>query len=179
MTDAVFRLAPKAKVWTPGLMNLARDISRFGAAKTLCWHKGFAQAGNGLGGASTWEPVLVISAAHRALANDYLDFKTDRVTVDGRPLRDYHPCPKPVALFAHLAEAFCAAGGLIYEPFCGSGTTVLAAQMTGRRCAAMEISPGYIDVAVARWERQTGLKATLAETGETFEAVKARRYEVV
>lgn len=172
----VFALAPAAKVWTPGGNNLARDVVRFGKAKVLYWHKRFAAAGNGLGGASTVEPVLVVGPPkHRALANDYLDFKTDRVEVAGKSLRELHPCPKPAALYAHLAEAFCAKGGAIYEPFSGSGTTLIAAEMTGRRCFAIELSPAYVDVAVKRWEDFAGRTAVLEATGQSFREVADER----
>lgn len=172
----VFALAPAAKVWSPGGNNLARDVVRFGKAKVLYWHKRFAAAGNGLGGASTVEPVLVVGPPkHRALANDYLDFKTDRVEVAGKSLRELHPCPKPAALYAHLAEAFCAKGGAIYEPFSGSGTTLIAAEMTGRRCFAIELSPAYVDVAVRRWEDFAGRVAVLEATGQSFREVADER----
>ena len=49
----------------------------------------------------------------------------------------------------------------VYEPFSGSGTTIIAAEMTGRCCYAMELSPAYVDVAVKRWEDFTGKKAVL------------------
>jgi hypothetical protein len=163
-----FKLGPKAKVWTPGLHNLARDIGRFGDAKTLVWHKGFAQAGNGLGGASTWEPVLVIMPKRKKLPNDYLDFKTDREELGGKMLRKHHPCPKPVALFVHLIECLATERGTIHEPFGGSGTTLIAAEMAGRICGAVEIFPGYVDVILQRWEAFTGEKAVHAESGELF-----------
>ena len=50
-------------------------------------------------------------------------------------------------------------GELVYEPFCGSGTAIIAAEMTGRRCYAIEQSPAFVDAAVARWERFTGRQA--------------------
>jgi hypothetical protein len=49
---------------------------------------------------------------------------------------------------------------LVYEPFCGSGTAIIAAELTGRRCRALELSPAYCDVAVRRWEAFTGRKAS-------------------
>ena len=173
----VFALAPPGKVWTPGGMNLGRDINRFGKARVLIWHKGFAAAGNGLGGASTIEPVLVIEPPRRKLPNDYLDFKTDREQLGGKSLVEYHPCPKPVALFTHLAEAFCPEKGSIYEPFSGSGTTLIASEMTGRTCFACELDPAYVDVAVRRWQDFTGETATLQATGQTFAEVEAERME--
>jgi ParB-like chromosome segregation protein Spo0J len=168
----VFALGPQAKVWTPGLMNLARDISRFGQTRQVFWHKGFAAAGNGLGGASTVEPVLVLDPPRKALPNDYLHFGTDRLDVAGQDLRDLHPCPKPVALYAHLAEAFTERGGVIYEPFGGSGTTLIACEQTGRRCRAMEIDPAYCDVIVQRWQEFADKEATLAANGQTFAEVR-------
>lgn len=171
----VFALAPGPKCWTPGLMNLARDIGRFGETKVLVWHKGFAAAGNGLGGASTWEPVLVVAPKRRKLANDYLDFKTDREELGGKMLREHHPCPKPVALFTHLAEAFAPPGGRVYEPFSGSGTTIIACELAKRRCSAMEIDPAYVDVALMRWEGFSGEEATLMASGASFKAVRLDR----
>lgn len=180
LVEKVFRHAPAAKVWSPGSNNLARDISRFGKAKTIYWHKGFAAAGNGLGGAATIEPFLVVGPPkHKKLPNDYLDFKTDRVEVAGKSLREHHPCPKPAALYAHLAEAFCRKGGLIYEPFSGSGTTLVACSMAGRTCRALEIDPAYVDVAVMRWQEFTGETARLQETGRSFDEVVAERGEAV
>lgn len=61
-------------------------------------------------------------------------------------------------------------GELIYEPFSGSGTTIIAAEQTGRICYAMELSPAYVDVAVRRWQQYTGKRATHAVTGQEFGA---------
>jgi hypothetical protein len=171
-----FALGPDAKVWTPGLPNLARDISRLGRARVLIWVKKFAAAGNGLGGASTWEPILVLGRTpERKLKNDVLEVMTDRETVNGVSLRKLHSCPKPVALYSALAEALTKPGQSIYEPFSGSGTTLIACEKTGRHCSAVEITPVYVDVAVERWQNFTGLEATLEETGETFSQMKGRR----
>ena len=145
-----WELGPEAKAWTCGLMNLSRDLGWNPDAKVLCWHKGFAQAGNGLGGASTWEPVLVAGVKGGTLPNDYLHFGTDRI----EGLRDLHSCPKPVALFGHLIEHL--AGAIVFDPFSGSGTTLIACENLGRRCRAVEISPGYVAVALERWATHTG-----------------------
>ena len=63
----------------------------------------------------------------------------------------------------------------VYEPFCGSGTTIIAAEMTGRRCLAMELEPAYVDVGVRRWQEFVGGEAILEETGECFKEVMTRR----
>jgi len=65
-------------------------------------------------------------------------------------------------------------GQAIYEPFLGSGTTLIAAESTGRVCHAVELDPLYVDVAVRRWQAFTG-KAALAPEGLTFDAVAAER----
>ena len=79
-----------------------------------------------------------------------------------------HPCPKPINFWAWLMKRTSEAGELVYEPFSGSGTTIIAAEQTGRRCYAMELSPNYVDVAVRRWQQFTGKRATLEATGAEF-----------
>jgi DNA modification methylase len=59
-------------------------------------------------------------------------------------------------------------GGLCYEPFSGSGTQIIAAEQLGRRCYAMEIEPRYVDVAVRRWCKLTGLQAVRESDGAVF-----------
>jgi DNA modification methylase len=66
-------------------------------------------------------------------------------------------------------------GQAIYEPFSGSGTTIIAAEMTGRFCYAIEINPVYVDVAVERWQQFTGQDATHATSGQTLEQIMASR----
>ena len=73
-----------------------------------------------------------------------------------------HPAVFPVALPAAYIEACCNLDGSVYEPFCGSGTTLIAAEQLGRKCYGMEISPQYCDVIVKRWETLTGRVATRA-----------------
>lgn len=74
-----------------------------------------------------------------------------------------HPTQKPVELFKRPILWHTGPGDLIYEPFLGSGTCLIAAEATGRRCFAMERDPAYCDVAVARWEQFTGKKAERQE----------------
>ena len=63
----------------------------------------------------------------------------------------------------------------IYEPFSGSGTTIIAAEQLGRRCFAIEIEPLYVDVAVRRWQKLTGKDAVLESTGKTWAETAAER----
>ena len=66
-------------------------------------------------------------------------------------------------------------GELIYEPFLGSGTTLAAADITGRVCYGLELDPKYVDVTVSRWQDLTGKQATLEGYGRTFDAVAQDR----
>ena len=70
-----------------------------------------------------------------------------------------HPTVLPVAQVEAVLTAFSDPGDLIYEPFCGSGTQIVAAERAERRCFAMELDPVYCDVAVRRWEMATGKEA--------------------
>jgi hypothetical protein len=70
-----------------------------------------------------------------------------------------HPTQKPLVLFETPIRNHLRAGEALYEPFCGSGTALIAAERTGCRCYAMEIDPIYVDVALARWERFSGSTA--------------------
>jgi DNA modification methylase len=64
-------------------------------------------------------------------------------------------------------------GQAIYEPFSGSGTTLIAAEIEGRACHAVELSPAYVDVAILCWQAFTGQNATHAETGAIFAEIQA------
>ena len=68
-----------------------------------------------------------------------------------------------------------ARGGLCYEPFSGSGSQIMAGEANGRRVFAMEISPAYVDVAVERWQAETGRDAILDADGRTFAQVRTER----
>jgi DNA modification methylase len=72
---------------------------------------------------------------------------------------ELHPTQKPVELFEIPIRNHTRPGQAVLEPFAGSGTQIIAAEKTGRRCFALEIEPLYVDVAVARWEAFTGKKA--------------------
>jgi DNA modification methylase len=69
-------------------------------------------------------------------------------------------------------------GQAVYEPFCGSGTTIIAAEMTGRACFAIEIDPAYVDVAIQRWQAFTGNVAKREADDQTFDETAAVRREL-
>jgi DNA modification methylase len=74
-----------------------------------------------------------------------------------------HPTQKPLLLFETPIRNHLKAGEALYEPFCGSGTALIAAERTGTRCYAMEIDPIYVEVALRRWERFSGQAAVRAD----------------
>ena len=84
-----------------------------------------------------------------------------------------HGTQKPVECMKRPIENNSSPGQALYEPFSGSGTTIIAAEMTGRLVHAIEIDPAYVDVAVKRWQDFTGRKATLDADGRDFDAVAA------
>jgi DNA modification methylase len=86
-----------------------------------------------------------------------------------------HPTVKPVALVADAIKDCSRRNDLVLDPFAGSGTVLIAAERTGRRAAALEIDPHYVDIAVKRWQEYTGKAAVLVETGKTFEEVSEER----
>jgi DNA modification methylase len=86
-----------------------------------------------------------------------------------------HSTQKPVECMKRPIENNSSPGQAVYEPFSGSGTTIIAGEMTGRHVHALELEPAYVDVAVARWQNFTGNKAVLEETGRTFAEVAADR----
>ena len=86
-----------------------------------------------------------------------------------------HPTVKPVALVADAIRDCSKRGEIVLDPFCGSGTVLIAAERTGRKARALEIDPHYVDVAVRRWENYTGKRALLGPLGETFEEIAEMR----
>jgi DNA modification methylase len=86
-----------------------------------------------------------------------------------------HGTQKPVECMRRPIENNSSPGQAIYDPFNGSGTTIIAAEMTGRSCLAVEIDPAYVDVTVLRWQAFTGSAATLLGVGKSFAEMAAER----
>jgi DNA modification methylase len=90
----------------------------------------------------------------------YGGFRRNNVLEYPRPTASrLHPTMKPVEMLKQLIEDGSPSGAVVYEPFCGSGSSIIAAEMLDRRCIAIELDPLYVDVAVQRWEAFTGRKA--------------------
>ena len=86
-----------------------------------------------------------------------------------------HGTQKPVELMRRPILNHTERGDSVYDPFLGSGTTLIAAEQTERACYGLEIDPRYVDVIVRRWQEFSGNRATLAGTDQTFEQVRDTR----
>ena len=103
-----------------------------------------------------WKP----GSAHRPMP----DRKQTTVWEFDRPKRSAeHPTMKPVGLYLKMLENSTGKKHAILEPFCGSGTTMIACEQADRKCYGMEISPMYCDVILRRWEDFTGGEAVLVD----------------
>lgn len=80
----------------------------------------------------------------------------------------FHPTPKPIEMVEDALKDVSKRGALVLEPFLGSGTTLLAAERSGRRACCVELDPAYVDVAIERWQAMTGKEAVHANSGNTF-----------
>ncbi len=141
---------------------------------TMAW---FVPAGAGCGpwGFTCWQPILAYGK------DPYLARGLGRrpdalVKTETADNALGHPCSKPVGVWSWFMErGSIERGDLIFDPFSGSGTTLVAAEQLSRRCYGLEIDPGYCDVIVHRWQNLTGEQATLDGDGRTFEEIKATR----
>ena len=86
-----------------------------------------------------------------------------------------HSTQKPIECMKRPIENNSAPGEAVYEPFSGSGTTLIACELTGRQCYAMELDPLYVDMAVRRWQQFTGAKAVRQRDHVSFDDAAAAR----
>ncbi len=86
-----------------------------------------------------------------------------------------HSTQKPVECMRRPIMNNSSPGQAVYEPFAGSGTTIIAAEMTGRACHAIELNPLYVDITIRRWQAFTGEAAVHEASGDHFDAVAQQR----
>ncbi len=98
-----------------------------------------------------------------------------RIASRGQDAETAHGTQKPVECMRRPIENNSSPGQAVYEPFCGSGTTIIAAEMSGRACHAIELSPAYVDVATRRWQDFTGQRAVLDGDGRPFHGIEEAR----
>lgn len=98
---------------------------------------------------------------------------------DARRGLQEHPTVKPVAMLQDALLDMTDRGDIVLDPFLGSGSTLIAAEKTSRRCRGIELDPLYVDVILRRYHEVTGHHGILSETGETFPEVAERRLQEV
>jgi DNA modification methylase len=112
---------------------------------------------------------------HRSNVWDYPGANSfGRATEDGNLLA-LHPTVKPVAMVADAILDCSARGDIVLDPFLGSGTTLMAAERTGRRCHGIEFDLSYIDTVIRRWQALTGEDARRATDGHTFTELQVQQ----
>jgi DNA modification methylase len=166
---------------------LAAAAPVFGAPKQLCvWSKD--NAGMGTFYRSQHELVFVFKKGNAPHVNNFELGQNGRYrtnvwnyagvntfTGKGYELLALHPTVKPTALIADAIRDCSHRNGLILDPFAGSGTILIAAERTGRHARAIELDARYVDVALNRWIRVTGVQPLLDGTGQTWEQVRRDR----
>lgn len=95
------------------------------------------------------------------------------ISSGGQDTETVHGTQKPVECMRRPIQNNSSPGQAVYDPFLGSGTTLIAAQTTGRVCLGVEVDPAYVDVAVRRWQAFTGENATLLAGGRSFDVIAA------
>jgi DNA modification methylase len=97
---------------------------------------------------------------------------------DRMDLLGTHPTVKPVAMIADALRDVTRRGEVVLDVFLGSGSTLIAAEETGRICIGVELDPLYVDAAIRRWQKRTGKDAVHVVSGETFDAIYERAVSV-
>ena len=120
---------------------------------------------------------------HAAQPNERLELSGVNLARRGRTRGlDLHPTVKPIAMVSDAILDVTQRGDIVLDPFCGSGTTILAAERTGRRGYAIELDPGHVDTAIDRWQRMTKQTAVHAKRqdlrGNARRATTRRRWDV-
>lgn len=115
-----------------------------------------------------WTPGAAHLAPPTRNLDTILEFDRPRVSKD-------HPTEKPLALVQHCVETSSKRGAIILDPFAGSGTTLIAAESSGRVARCIEVDPRYCDVIVRRWQETTGKQATLDGDERSFDEVTDER----
>jgi DNA modification methylase len=134
--------------------------------------------------AFSWEPILIFKKGkHPRIENQFISeliqectdtWKIETVASQNES-KGYHCAAFPVALPIKALKCYSPSDSIVYDPFLGSGTTLIAADQLDRICYGIEIEPRYVDAAVRRWQDHTGQEARLEATGQTWSDVEIER----
>ena len=130
----------------------------FTVKETICWDKssGFPSASKGIL-SRNWELIFVMSKGDKYFNTQGTnEVRFNRWKIDSGNQRDDHHATFPVTLAEKAIEDFSLQNFKVFEPFAGSGSTLIACEKTGRRCFGMEIDPHYVDVIVERYKKFCG-----------------------
>jgi DNA modification methylase len=139
--------------------------------ETICWDKGagFPSASRGIL-SRNWELIFVLSKGGKYTTTQAENEPRWAKWDIPRPRQlEEHKATFPVDLATRAMDDFGSKEDRVYDPFLGSGTTLIAAEQPSRKCYGMEISPAYCDVIVKRWQDFTGQQAIHSVTGEAFD----------
>lgn len=155
------RAKAKVVVLTPGNKNHRLYAN---PTWTMAW---FVPAGTGRGpwGFCCWQPILCYGGDPKLATGR--GSHPDAIVHTESAAKLGHPCSKPINFWTWLLERASEPGQTIYDPFVGSGTSVIAAERTGRKCLAIDLSPGYVDITIKRWQNYTGKLAVLEHSGKS------------
>lgn len=96
-------------------------------------------------------------------------------SIDRPSVNDLHPTMKPVELVQPAVRNSSKSPGVVFDPFGGSGSTLIACETTGRRARLIELDPRYVDVIVRRWQDYQGRKAVRESDGREFDRIAVER----
>jgi DNA modification methylase len=146
--------------WDEWLTKALAAVPSEESVQTLVWVKQHAQFGNFRAHYKyQHEPIYYCSTGPKVPEWFGPNNAVSVWNADRSSRNDFHPTQKPVELGELAIGNSSVKGAIVAEPFSGSGSTIIAAEQTGRRCYAMEIDPRYVAVAIERWENFTGQKA--------------------
>jgi DNA modification methylase len=145
------------QIITTGKQNLGLWYKISEIKDLAIWYASNKMSGGRVSNLALCEPIIFIGEFNRdARPNDFYEYNVKQQSDTGN-----HTCPKIIDLWLDLVSSY--SDKKIYDPFLGSGTTLIACEKTNRKCYGMEIDPHYCDVIVKRWEEYTGNKAERIE----------------
>lgn len=155
------RANSKTLIFTPGrgreLINLHMWFEIERPFDMAIWIKKNSTTHGSLAHFMAWEALLVYGKPLQRIKQDVYDYPIINQFSDGMALNKLHPTPKRLDPWCNLVEDFSGDGDVMYEPFSGSGTTLIAAEKTGRVCVGLEIDPKYCDVIIKRYANYVGI----------------------